>query len=124
MPLTPELKDFVRAAVRLPEYRLKAVDQAWDKLYPHRAVITDLAQRSEGVLSDLIALREYVLAEARRVVIERPEERLIPEDILDAVLPAARALLLRNLLENSPDGERAQAFAALTAPFADLLPQT
>jgi hypothetical protein len=120
MSLTPELMDFVRAAVRLPEHRLKAVDQAWDKLYPHRAVITDLAQR-EGVLSDLIALREYVLAEARRVVAERPEEQLIPEDILDAVLPAARALLLRNLLEKSSDAERAQAFAALTAPFADLL---
>ena len=49
-------------------------------------------------------------------------ERLIPEDIAEAVLPTARALLLRNALQNSGDQRRAQAFAALTAPFLDILP--
>ena len=32
-----------------------------------------------------------------------------------------RALLFRKVLENSSDERRAQAFAALTAPYADIL---
>jgi hypothetical protein len=68
------------------------------------------------------ALREYVMAEAGRSAAERENERLIPEDIAEAVLPTARALLLRKVLESSSDQRRARAFAALTAPYADILP--
>lgn len=47
---------------------------------------------------------------------------LLAEEVAEAVLPAARAVLLRDLLENSTTPGRAAAFAALTAPFLDILP--
>jgi hypothetical protein len=122
MPLLPDLMTFVQAAVRLPEERLKLVNRAWDQLHQHRAVLTELVQHSEKVRQDVRELRDYLLAEARRAANERPDGRLIPEDLFEAVFPAARALLLRRELENTPDQRQAQAFAALTAPFADILP--
>jgi MoxR-like ATPase len=122
VPLSPDLMAFVQSALRLPEERLKQIDRAWDQLYPHRAVLAELVQSSDQVRQDVAALRDFALAEARRVAAERPAERLIPEDIFEAVFPAARALLLRSILENSSDTRRAQAFAALIAPFADIVP--
>jgi hypothetical protein len=122
MALSPDLVAFVQSAVRLPEERLKQIDRNWDELFPHRAVLAELVQSSEQMRQEVGTLREFVLAEARRVATERPEERLIPEDILEAVFPAARAVLLRKVLENSSDQKRVQAFTALTAPFAELLP--
>lgn len=123
MALPPDLRAFVQTAVRLPEERLKRINRAWDELYPHRTVVTELVQSSAQVRQEVSALREYALAEARRAAAERPGERLIPEDIFEAVFPAARAVLLRKVLENSPDQRKAQAFAALTAPFLDILPR-
>ena len=122
MPLSPDLMSFVQAAVRLPEERLKLVDRAWDQLHQHRSVLTELVQSSDKVRQQVRELRDYLLAEARRAANERAEERLIPEDLFEAVFPAGRALLLRRQLENSPDQRQCQAFAALTAPFADILP--
>jgi hypothetical protein len=122
MPLSPDLVAFVQSALRLPEERLKRVDRAWDQLQPHRGVLAELVQSNERVRQDVAALRELALNEARRVATERPEERLIPEDLFEAVFPAARAVLLRNLLENSSDARKAQAFTVLTAPFRDILP--
>jgi hypothetical protein len=123
MKLSPDLKAFVRSAVRLPEEQLKQIDRAWDQLSPHRAVLAEVIQSNDNIRQDVSALRDYTLAEARRVAAERLGERLIPEDLFEAVFPAARAVLLRKGLENSSDPRRAQAFAALTAPFADLLHQ-
>ena len=122
MALSPELLTFVRSAVRLPSEVLKKIDRAWDRLYPHRGVLTELVQSSDQVRRDATELREYVLAEARRAAAEHPGEQLIPEDTAEAVLPAARALLLRGILENSGDPRRMQAFAALTEPFRDIVP--
>ena len=123
MKLSPDLKAFVRSAVRLPEEQLKQIDRAWDQLSPHRAVLAEVIQSNDNIRQDVSALRDYTLAEARRVAAERLGERLSPEDLFEAVFPAARAVLLRKALENSSDPRRAQAFAALTAPFADLLHQ-
>jgi hypothetical protein len=117
-----DLVTFVQSALRLPEERLKRIDRAWDQLQPHRAVLGELVQSSDEVRRDVSELREFTLAEARRAAAERPEERLIPEDLFEAVFPAARAVLLRNLLENSTDSRRARAFSALTAAFRDILP--
>jgi hypothetical protein len=123
MPLSPDLLAFIQSAVRIPEERLRAIDRVWEQLAPHRAVLVELVQGSEQVRQSVHALREYTLAEARRVAAEHPGERLIPEDIFEAVFPAARAVLLRKVLENSSDPRRAHAFTALTAPFADILPR-
>jgi hypothetical protein len=123
MPLSRELMAFVQAAVRLPQDRLKRIDRDWERLYPHRAVLVELVQGSEQVREEVRALRAYVVAEARRAAAEHPEERLIPEDVVDAVLPAARAVLLRRVLESSDDQRRVQAFATLTEPFVDILPK-
>ena len=122
MAVSPDIQAFVQSAVHLPSERLKRIDRDWDRLYPYRAVLAELIQSSELVRQQVTDLRNYVLAEARRVAEERAEEQLIPEDIADAVVPAARALLLRTVLENSGDQRRGQAFAALTEPFADILP--
>jgi hypothetical protein len=122
MALSREVTGFVQAAVRLPEERLRRVDRAWERLQPHSAVVAELVRGNLGFVDQARELREYVTAEARRSAAERESERLIPEDIAEAVLPTARALLLRKVLENSSDHRRAQAFAALTAPYADILP--
>ena len=74
--------------------RLRQIDRGWDQLQPHRAVVAELLQNSEQLRHDSGALREYASAEARRVAAERPGERLIPEDLFEAVFPAARAVLL------------------------------
>jgi hypothetical protein len=114
---------FVRAAASLPEDRLRRIDREWDRLQPHRAVLVELFLGApEELVNEARELREYVTAEARRAAAERPAERLIPEDIAEAILPAARALLLRRLLANATDKRGPQAFASLTAPFADILP--
>jgi hypothetical protein len=85
-------------------------------------VVAELMRGDLGLLPQAVELREYVMAEARRAAAERESERLIPEDIAEAVLPTARALLLRKVLQTSSDPRMAQAFAALTAPYADILP--
>ena len=121
MALSQEVTGFVQAAVRLPEERLRRVHRAWERLQPHSAVVAELVRGNLGLLDQARELREYVTAEARRSAAERESERLIPEDIAEAVLPTARALLLRKVLENSSDPRRAQAFAALVAPYADIL---
>jgi hypothetical protein len=121
MALLPEVTAFVQAAVRLPEERLRRVDRAWERLQPHSAVVAELVRSNPTLLEQARELREFVIAEARRSAAEREQERLILEDIAEAVLPTARALLLRKMLENSSDQRRAQAFAALTAPYADIL---
>jgi hypothetical protein len=123
MAVPPEIRTFVQSAVRLPFERLKKVDREWDRLYPSRAVVAELIQSSERIRQQVSELRDYILAEARLVAAERTEEHLIPEDITDAVAPAARALLLRGALQESGDQRRAQAFAALTEPFVDILPR-
>jgi hypothetical protein len=122
MALSPDLLTFIQSAVRLPSEVLKRIDRDWDRLYPHRLVLTELVQGSDELRRDASELREYVLAEARRAAAEHPGEQLIPEDTAEAVVPAARALLMRGILENSADPLRAHAFAALTEPFRGILP--
>jgi hypothetical protein len=113
---------FVQTAVRLPADRLRRIDRAWERLAVERAIVSELVQASQEVREEVAALRDYVIAEARRAAEERAEDQLIPEDIAEAVFPAARALLLRKtLLETSASPERERAFDALTAPFADFL---
>ena len=123
MTLPPDVVAFVRAAVILPEERLVRIDREWDRLQEHRSVVAEVVRSGpEELKSQTRQLREFVLAEARRAATERPDERLIPEDMTEAILPAARALLRRRALQSSEDPRRSRAFAALTAPFTDILP--
>jgi hypothetical protein len=46
---------------------------------------------------------------------------LIPEDLAEAILPAARALLLRSELEKSDDPRKVRAYSALTLPYEDII---
>jgi hypothetical protein len=123
MPLQRELAAFVQAAVRLPPDRLRRVERQWDGLQQQRALVAEVVQSSESVRKEVMALREYVLAEARRAAADLPDDQQIPEDIVEAVFPAARALLLRKTLENSSDPRRAEAYRDLTRPFADIVPK-
>jgi hypothetical protein len=121
--LPPHVLAFVQSAVRLPSERLKRIDRDWDQLFPHRMAVSEFVRSSEEVRREVSVLDAYVLAEARRAAAESPEDA-IPEDIVDAIFPAARALLLRSALENSNDERMARAFAVLTEPFVDILPKS
>ena len=121
MGFAPELIAFIQTAVRLPEDRLRRIDREWERLAPERAIVAGLVKDSPEVREEVAALRDYVIAEARRAAEERAEDRLIPEDIAEAVFPAARALLLRKALLEESNPERGRAFDALTAPFTDFL---
>jgi hypothetical protein len=124
MTLPPEVVAFVRAALSLPEERLVGVDRQWDRLQEHRTVVAEVVRFGpEELRGQASQLREFVLSEARRVArVGRSGESLIPEDMTEAILPAARALLMRRALQSSDDPKKSQAFAALTAPFEDILP--
>src|SRR3954449_10662890 len=128
MPFDPQLVEFVQAAVRLPPDRLRRIDRQWDKLSVERRVISE-GVRETGAEIRLQAeqLRAYILTAARMAAatgdIESGTRALLPEEVAEAVLPTARALLLRRHLEGSNTPARAAAFAALTAPFLDLLPR-
>jgi hypothetical protein len=71
-------------------------------------------------------LRDYItiaarMAEATGVAETGPSSMLV-EEVVEAILPAARAVLMRDILEQSTTAGRAAAFAALTGPFRDILP--
>jgi hypothetical protein len=126
MPLHPDLEAFVQAAVRLPHDRLRRIDRQWDRLSPQRAVVSELVQASNEVRVQMGQLREYITVAARMASAtgeaETGPRALLPEEVTEAVFPAARAVLLRDLLEKSDVPGRAAAFEAITASFLDILP--
>jgi hypothetical protein len=127
MPFEHDVVEFVQAAVRLPADRLRRIDRQWDKLSAERRVISEVVRESGAELRlQVEQLRAYILTAARMASatgdIESGTRALLPEEVAEAVLPSARALLLRSHLEGSSTPERAAAFAALTAPFLDVLP--
>ncbi len=113
-----QLEAFVRAAVRLPRERLRRIDREWDSMHAHRAVVAELVQSSKGVREEVIALRDYIVETARDA---DSTGDLVPEEVAEAIFPAARAILLREVLETPGNPRRAAAFAALTRPFQDIL---
>jgi hypothetical protein len=127
MPLEPEVVEFVQAAIRLPADRLRRIDRQWDKLSAERRVVSGLVREAGAeVRVQAEQLRDYILNAARMAAatgeIETGTRALLPEEVAEAVLPAARAVLLRRQLENSSMREQAAAYAALTGPFLDVLP--
>jgi hypothetical protein len=127
MPFPPDVEAFVQSAVRLPHDRLRRIDRQWDKLQSERRVMSEVVQGNSELRLQMGPLREYItiaarMAEATGVADTGPSSMLV-EEVVEAILPAARAVLLRDLLEKSTTPGRAAAFAALTAPFADILPR-
>ena len=126
MPFDPELEAFVQAAVRLPHDRLRRIDRQWGGLASDRRVVSEVVQASNEIRLQVGQLRDYIVLAARMAGASGEAETgatsLLAEDVAEAILPAARAVFLRDLLENSGTPGRAAAFAALTAPFLDILP--
>jgi hypothetical protein len=126
MPFDPDIEAFVHAAVRLPHGRLRKIDRQWDNLSTERRLIYELVQAGDELRVQMGRLRDYITLEARMAgalgEAESARTALLPEEVAEAILPAARALLLRGLLESSTAPGRAAAFAALTAPFLEILP--
>jgi hypothetical protein len=127
MPFEPQVVEFVQAAIRLPADRLRRIDRQWDKLSAERRVMSEvLRETGAEIRLQVEQLRAYILTAARMAAatgdIGSGTKALLPEEVAEAVLPAARALLLRAHLEGSNTPARAAAFAALTAPFLDVLP--
>jgi hypothetical protein len=128
MPFDSDVVDFVQAAVRLPHDRLRRIDRLWDKLSADRRVVSEVVQSSTEVRHQVEQLRDYIITAARMAAAtgesETGSRALLAEEVAEAILPAARAVLLRRQLEGSTTPARAAAFAALTAPFVDVLPQS
>jgi hypothetical protein len=126
MPFHPDIEAFVQAAVRLPHDRLRKVDRQWDTLASDRRVVSELVQASNELRLQVTQLRDYIAVAARMAAATGEAETgptsLLVEDVAQAVFPAARAVLLRDILETSTMPGHAAAFAALTAPFQDILP--
>ena len=126
MPFHPDIEAFVQAAVRLPHDRLRRIDRQWDRLTSDRRVVSELVQASNEIRLQMGQLRDYIALAARMAgatgEAETGPASLLAEDVAEAILPAARAVFLRDLLENSTTPGRAAAFAALTASFLDILP--
>ena len=127
MPFDADVEAFVRAAVRLPHDRLRRIDRQWDKLSAERRVISELVQASAELRHQVGQLRDYIITSARMAAaageFEGGSRALLIEEVAEAILPAARAVLLRKQLETSDTPGGAAAFAALTAPFLDVLPE-
>jgi hypothetical protein len=126
MPFAADIEAFVQAAVRLPHERLRRIDRQWDSLSAERRVISELVQANNERRLQMSQLRDYIAVAARMAgamgEAESGPTSLLLEDVTEAIFPAARALLLRDILETSTTPGRAAAFAALTAPFLDILP--
>lgn len=127
MPFPPELEAFVQSAIRLPHSRLRRIDRQWDKLQNDRRVISEVIQGNNEIRVQMGPLRHYITMTARMAeatgVAETGEGAMLVEEVVEAIMPAARAVLLREILEKSPKPERAAAYAALMAPFVDILPR-
>ena len=127
MPFEPDVVAFVQAAVRLPHDRLRRIDRQRESLYMHRRVVNELIHGSNEVRVQAEQLREYLVVAARMAAATGEADigpaSLLPEEVAEAVLPAARAVLVRDLLERSLVPGRAVAFGALTAAFLDILPE-
>jgi hypothetical protein len=126
MPFDPDIEAFVQAAVRLPHDRLRKIDRQWDRLASDRRVVSEVVQANNETRLQMGQLREYIVLAARMAGATGEAETgpgsLLAEDVAEAILPAARAVFLRDHLERSITAGRAAAFAALTAPFLDILP--
>jgi hypothetical protein len=127
MPFHPDVEAFVQSALRLPHDRLRRIDRQWDKLQSERRVLSEVVQGNNEIRLQMRPLRDYItiaarMAEATGVADAGPSSMLV-EEVVEAILPAARAVLLRDVLENSTTPAQSAAFAALTAPFVDILPR-
>lgn len=126
MPFPAELETFVQAAIRLPHSRLRQIDRGWDRLQTDRRVISEVVQGNNEIRAQMGPLRDYITITARMAeatgVAETGPSAMLVEEVVEAILPAARAVLMRDILENSPTPARSAAFLALTTPFRDILP--
>jgi hypothetical protein len=126
MPFHRDVEAFVQSAVRLPHRRLRQIDRQWDLLQNDRRVVSEVVQGNNEVRLQMGPLRDYItiaarMAEATGVAETGPYSMLV-EEVVEAIMPAARAVLLRDILEKSATPGQANAFATLTAPFLDILP--
>jgi hypothetical protein len=125
MPFPPHVEAFVQAAVRLPHERLRRIDRNWSKLAPERRIVSELVQASNEVRAQMGHLREYLAIAARMAgatgEADAGPRAMLAEEVAEAIFPAARAVMLRDQMEKSATKERAEAYAALTAPFSDVV---
>ena len=120
---TAEIVGFVHEAVRLPHERLRKVDRQWDGLHAEQVIVTRLLQSGGNLREKVRALRGLIREKAELAVKagDADESGMLVDEVVMAIYPTARALLLRSALESSPDPERSRAYTALTEPFRDLI---
>ena len=128
-PKADEVMAFVRGAVLLPAERLEALRQvnAGGAASPGSQVVRDLDWRYPQVAQQKADLADYVDGAARDAAPTREAlglARMPDEYMRDAILPAARALMLGDLLlragENARALRRRAAYAWFQATHADL----
>src|SRR5688572_17060417 len=121
--ISPALRYFVMRAVQLPPDRLAAhrTRVLGGAFLLHDGTVVEVMNGYPRGREHTAELRKFIEAEAAATA-QAVRGLMRPEAIADAVLPAARALMLRDMLEAAhPEGRRQRAFRALLEPFADIL---
>jgi hypothetical protein len=118
-----QVREFVHKVVRLPPSGLAEVhDRVMDgDLSRHAAVVRDLITASPAARKSAEALRTLILQEAWTAPRHPGAGPVNPDWIAESVLASAQALMEREVLENSVEPRRRDAYAALTAPFQGII---
>jgi hypothetical protein len=127
MPFHPDVESFVQSAVRLPHDRVRRIDRQWDKLQSERRVMSEVVQGNSELRLQMGPLREYItiaarMAEATGVGPTPARARCWRKRWWRRSCPPPGRCSCETCWRTPPRRPR-WAFAALTAPFMDILPQ-
>jgi hypothetical protein len=118
-----QVREFLQKVVRLPPSHLADVHGRVmnGDLARHAAIVGDLVAASSAARESAQALRTLILQEAWTAPRHPASGPVNPDWIVDTVIASAQALMEREVLENSADPRRREAYAALTEPFRAIL---
>jgi hypothetical protein len=118
-----QVREFVHKVVRLPPGRLAEVHERVmnGDLSRHAAAVRDLIAGSSVARESADALKTLILQEAWTAPRHPASGPVNPDWIAETVIASAQALMEREVLENSADPRRRDAYAALTAPFQGII---
>jgi hypothetical protein len=118
-----QVRGFVHQAVRLSSSLLADVHRrvTTGDLSHHAAVVQELVAASPTTRHSAEALRTLILQEAWTAPRQPASEDVNPDWMAETLIASAEALMEREVLENSSDPGRRDAYAALTAPFQGII---
>jgi hypothetical protein len=110
-----DLMLFIRWAVRQPIRELARASLELGQLFVEGITLTDLVHSSRAARDVAEQLEHVTRAEFRQVPLRSAEDEPI---VIDAIVPVARALLVRQAMETQPiESARRRAFDRITGVF-------